>query len=172
MTNKSGYKIRTNITLELNRLQRGLHIVVLILAAPSFVLGLSRILIPHDMDQTFFTWMVSDLLTSGRNPWSVINVLNSPFCIPAYGPNYFLLSAVGQGIFGDQYWMLRLISFSSNIVICLFIAKIAMIKTSNSENTIQVDQTESNPTNFRQFDCCCGDVRVNNVYLKYCSRPG
>lgn len=148
MTIKTGYENSTNTTLDLNRLQRGLHIVILILATPSFVLGLSRILIPHDMDQTFLTWMVGDLLTTGRNPWSVTSVLTPPFCIPAYGPNYFLLSAIAQGIFGDQYWLLRLISFSANIVICLFIAKIAMIKTSNSGNITQMGDNESNSRSF------------------------
>lgn len=109
----------------------------LILIIPLLILGISRVLIPHDMDQSFHAWPVNDLLLSGLNPWSLKQVNEPPYCISAYGPMYYFISAAAQGLFGAQYWVTRLISLLCNIVICIVIWQIA------SAGVVAADQSGS-----------------------------
>jgi len=92
-----------------------------ILAVFQIIIGLLRALYPYDLDQISFGFMVNSLLISGRNPWSLKSVVNEPYCITVYGVFHHLVFALGQFIFGEQYYFMRFISLLSCVGICLMI---------------------------------------------------
>lgn len=96
-----------------------------ILAVSQITLGLLRALYPYDLDQLSSGFMVNSLLISGRNPWSLKSVVNEPYCITVYGVFHHLVFALGQFIFGEQYYFMRFISLLSCFGICLMIYLIA-----------------------------------------------
>lgn len=115
---------------------RPLKAFIIVMTALLLVVGLSRVLLPHDFDQTSQLWSVNDLLLAGKNPWNTAAVLGSPYVIASYGPAFHAVSAIGQALFGDQLWYLRLLSMLSYLVIGCSVWFLARVRFAERDTTL------------------------------------